>query len=112
VTGQHCDIRIVATNQAIKVAGPEGTYTIFGLIRAEQLAKDVAAGTGDSGGPAVAQDTVADFALVYPLGTVSAIDGGSQVSCGQTLLPSVCSWRVYYADVNLALARYSATIVK
>lgn len=112
VTGQHCQIRIVAVNQAIKVKGENGFYPIFGLVRAEHVTKAPAAGVGDSGGPVVAQDAIpADFLLVYPLGTITAVDPGSQATCGPTQLPSLCSWRVYYADINTALTRYSATIV-
>ncbi|HKD96832.1 MAG TPA: hypothetical protein VKB69_04435 [Micromonosporaceae bacterium] len=114
VTGQHCDIRIQSVGVVIKVETYEGSgvyQTIFGEVWAEQEASGVAAGEGDSGGPVVAQDTYGDFLNAYPLGTVTAIDTGNKVACGGTLFPTVCSWRVFYADVNAALLRYGASIV-
>ena len=111
VTGQHCDIRIVAVNQTIKL---DNVTIMKGLVRGEHRTHDVAAGLGDSGGPVVAQETIpADFLLVYPLGTISVIAGGGAKvdNCGPTLMDTECSWMVFYADINLALARYSATIV-
>jgi hypothetical protein len=107
VTGQHCDLRIVSVNQVVKV----GTQLFTGLVRAEQIDHEVGAGTGDSGGPVVARDAVpSGFVNVYPLGTISLI--ADNAPCGPTLMPARCGWIVWYADVNDALARYSATIVK
>jgi hypothetical protein len=112
VTGQHCDLRIVNVHQSIKVLDPDvGTYTITDEVRAEQLSHTVAAGLGDSGGPVVAEDSPDNFQLVYPLGTVTAIDASTPVPCGATALATQCGWRVYYADLSAALARYSASVV-
>ncbi len=113
MTGQHCDIRITHTNLTVKVeAEGGGWYPIAGLIRAERIPAGVAAGLGDSGGPVVAMDTAGGFTLVYPLGTVTAIDPMAGLACGAAQFAwTTCSSRVYYADINLALARYAATIV-
>jgi hypothetical protein len=114
VTGQHCEIRITHTNITIKVAASGGGwYPISGVVRAQRTMQGVAAGVGDSGGPVVAMDSIVEgFALVYPLGTVTAIDDSTTVPCGSAQFPwTVCSSRVYYADLTAALARYGATIV-
>lgn len=114
MTGQHCDIMVTHTNLTIKVeADGGGWYPISGLVRAQRPMQGVSAGLGDSGGPVVAMDSgIAGFTFVYPLGTVSAIDQGSQVACGPAQFAwTICSSRIYYADLNLALARYSAIIV-
>lgn len=114
MTGQNCGARITHTNLTIKVeVEGGGWYPIAGMVRAERQPKDVAAALGDSGGPVVAMDsTVEGFTLVYPLGTVTAIDREAKVQCGAVQFAwTICSARVYYADINLALVRYSATMV-
>jgi hypothetical protein len=57
-------------------------------------------------------DSVNGFLLVYPLGTITAIDPAAIVPCDAAQFSwTTCSSRVYYADINLALTRYSAVIV-
>ena len=115
MTGQHCGIRITSVNQAIKLQDDNDMlYTVFGLVRAEHKGKTVAAGKGDSGGPVLAQDSIpADVTNIYPLGTITAIDPNSAwAACGPALNPNtICSWKMWYADINLSLPRYAATIV-
>ena len=112
MTGQHCEIRIKFINQTIKVDDEKGGfYLISPVVRAEQDAHTVAVGQGDSGGPVVAQDSIpAGFMFVYPTGTITAEDGGTTVPCGSSVYPTVCAWRMWYADVPSALTRYGATV--
>jgi pimeloyl-ACP methyl ester carboxylesterase len=111
MTGQHCKIRIKYVDQTIKVDDEDGNpYLISPVVRADQDDKDVAVGQGDSGGPVVAQDSsVAGFVLVYPTGTITAEDSNTAVACGIVVYPTMCAWRMFYADVPGALVRYGAT---
>jgi hypothetical protein len=112
MTGQHCDIWIRYVDQTIKVLDDNGNpYLISPVVQAEQDAKGVAVGQGDSGGPVVAQDssTAAGFVLVYPTGTITAEDLNTAVPCGVSVYPTNCAWRMFYADLPSALTRYGAT---
>jgi hypothetical protein len=115
MTGQHCKIRIKLVNQTIKVKDENGVlYSISPVVQAEQDDHDVAVGQGDSGGPVVAQDSSTplgngSFMFVYPTGTITAEDSTTALACGSSVYPTNCAWRMFYADVPSALARYGAT---
>lgn len=111
MTGEHCNIRITMADLYINVG-----YIIGPLVEAEHDFGTVAAGRGDSGGPVVAQDSWGplghgDFVLVYPMGTITAIDALSMVPCGSSFAPTDCSDTVYYVGIMDALNYYDATIV-
>jgi hypothetical protein len=111
MTGEHCKIRITAVNLTINVG-----YLITPVVEAVHDDSLVAAGTGDSGGPVVAQDSPGvlghgDFVLVYAMGTITAIDLDGELPCGSSWQPSTCSDTMYYVDIMDSLAHYNATIV-
>jgi hypothetical protein len=111
MTGEHCKIRIVATDLVINVG-----YLIYPVVEAVHDDGTVAAGFGDSGGPVVAQDSWGpfgngDFVLVYALGTITAIDLGQEVDCGQTYADTRCSSTMFYVGIMDALAYYGASVV-
>jgi hypothetical protein len=52
------------------------------------------------------------FVNVYPMGTISAIDPNTVVSCVSWDSGSpTCAWRMWYAGILDSLAHYGATAV-
>jgi hypothetical protein len=110
MTGEHCKIRITATDLTINVG-----YLIHPVVEAVHDDQPVAAGRGDSGGPVVAQDSWGpfgggDFYLVYAMGTITAIDLNTEVPCGPTYAPTQCASTMYYVDIMDSLAHYNGSI--
>jgi len=103
-SGGRCDIVVRAVD--------EWVWTNVGwlgpLVRAEQLQYGNAAGEGDSGGPVISL-TGPNWSQLLANGTITALDPATSVSCtGEG--NRVCGWRIWYADVNRALALHNATI--
>jgi hypothetical protein len=119
MTGEHCKIRIKKKNQMIWVGNPGGLgYWISPMVMAEHDDHAVAVGTGDSGGPVVAQDAwgpinnPGDFFNVYPMGTISALDPNTVIPCVSWDSGNpTCAWRLYYAGILDSLDYYNATTV-
>jgi hypothetical protein len=112
MTGEHCRVRITATDLTINVG-----YLIHPVVEAVHDDGTVAAGLGDSGGPVVAQDSSGplgggDVVNVYAVGTITAIDLADEVPCGSSYVPTECSSTMYYVDILESLDYYNAAIVK
>jgi hypothetical protein len=105
-SGARCNIQVKAVNQTINVG-----YTIYQIVRAEQVDHTNAVGNGDSGGPVFSLST--DPNKVIAKGTNTAIDTSTAVAC--TGVPSgggrTCAWRFYYVDIVNSLSAYGASLV-
>jgi hypothetical protein len=91
-TGEHCNVKITATNVSIN-----GVNT----VQVKEQGGLTAAGKGDSGGPVV---TVLLGGKVHAKGTISF--GNNQVPCPAGSPSSACFKTVYYVDIMSALAHY------
>ncbi|RZU54296.1 hypothetical protein EV385_6246 [Krasilnikovia cinnamomea] len=103
-SGDICDVAVAAVDEFIfTTAGLMGP-----LVRAEQVQHTSAAGQGDSGGPVISL-TGPNWSVLNANGTISAGDDATRVPCvGEQ--GRICAWRIWYADVNQALARHGATL--
>jgi hypothetical protein len=104
-SGARCNIVTRGVNEWINTdVGPMGP-----LSRAEEVNRQSAAGQGDSGGPVFA--LTSDFSRMIAAGTISAGDlAGARATC-TGVQGRLCSWRIWFADVADALARYNSAIV-
>jgi hypothetical protein len=107
-SGDHCNIKVTKVNQSVPFQTNEGTFTIFPLVRAEEIDHEIAAAPGDSGGPVLTQTQHPD--LQRAAGTITG-GGGVVEDCGPMQLPTPdCGWYIYYVDIATALTYYGATI--
>jgi hypothetical protein len=91
-TGEHCNVKITATNVSVN-----GVNT----VQIKEQAGLVAGGKGDSGGPVVAATL---GGKVNAKGTISF--GNGPVACPAGSPSSACFKTVYYVDIISALAHY------
>jgi len=92
-TGEHCNVKVTATN-----------VIIWGTVKtvvAKEQSGGVAVGKGDSGGPVITYDL---SGKVNAQGTISA--GGDQVPCPSGSPSSMCFNTIYYVDILTSLAHY------
>ncbi|GAB1690997.1 hypothetical protein [Krasilnikovia sp. M28-CT-15] len=103
-SGGICDVAVAAVDEFIFT-----TVGLMGpLVRAEQVQHTSAAGEGDSGGPVISL-TGPNWSVLNANGTISAGDDATRAPCvGEQ--GRICAWRIWYADVNQALARHGATL--
>jgi hypothetical protein len=104
-SGGRCDVAITETYVWKEIDGG-----LMGpLVEAEQVQHTNAAGEGDSGGPVISL-TGPDWSQLLANGTITALDLNTTVTC-TGVQGRVCGWRIYFADVKLALVRHNASIM-
>jgi hypothetical protein len=112
VSGQHCGLRVEATNQWIDMeTGPGESHIVSPLVLAASVDGSVAVAKGDSGGPVAAQASpvpAIGFGLPYGVGTISA--GDTDVPCprGTVAQATTCFQHVWYAPLQESLAYYQS----
>jgi hypothetical protein len=103
-SGTRCDVVVQGVDEWI--------FTDVGwlgpLVRAEQAQYTNAAGEGDSGGPVISL-TGPNWSQLMANGTITALGSDALTSCTGAQ-GRLCSWRIWYADINLALTRHNASI--
>ena len=104
-SGATCNIKVTAVNQFVTLSGT----TMYPLVRVEQVSRRAWAGQGDSGGP-VFNLAWWDYGKTYARGTVSGGDGSTATAC-QGVQGRLCSWRGWFAPIDVALNERGATIV-
>lgn len=113
MSGQHCGLRVEATNQRINLeTGPGESHVVSPIVFAVSVDGSVAVAEGDSGGPVASQASsvpAIGFGLPYGVGTITG--GGNVIPCppGGISQPGVrCFQRVAYAPLQESLAALQA----
>ncbi|MGW7201748.1 S1 family peptidase [Streptomyces chryseus] len=89
-SGVHCDIKITKTGTTLDW----GTHVSTRVAIADQIHGQIAAGSGDSGGPVFM--LTSNFSQVLATGVVIGGDTHRSTSC--TYLSTRCSSRLYFTD--------------
>jgi hypothetical protein len=104
-SGELCDIEITDVHAEV----PTSAGTFVEMAEGEQIQLKSAAGQGDSGGPVFSWDT---DDTVTARGLVAAGDPDTRTLCtGIDPSNRICSWRIYFSQMQYAVNHYRATVI-
>lgn len=113
MSGEHCGLRVEATNQWINLeTAPGESYRVGPVVLAASVDGSMAVAKGDSGGPVASQAApvpAIGFGLPYGVGTISG--GDAEIPCPRGSVASQgtkCFQRVWYAPLQESLGLYQS----